>query len=207
MLKIKSFGLIAIVGLLCTGGIFNDAWAAKPPEPTMGADSAAKVLARFADAVDNGNVADAQACLATSTEGAKKFEAFIIKLAQCNGSRKQLLDQIESKFGKDVRAEAAPLVAPSGDMGSYSVLKSASGDDLKDGAKVQIPGFKGAAKLMKSGDHWIIDPTEVLEGVNQEYLDGEFAHDERLLKACHDAADAAGSAKELIQKMKDEARK
>jgi hypothetical protein len=167
-------------------------------------------MARFADAVDNGNVADAQACLDTSTDGVKNFEAFIIKLAQLNGSRKRLLDQIETKYGKDIRAEAVPLVDPTflgGIASPYAYLKSAAGDDLKEGATVQLPGFKGAGRLVKRGDFWMIDPTQTLEGIAKDAFDADFAHWERLLKAGQQATDVAGSAKELIEKMKEEARK
>ena len=206
---LSPLALVAITSLMLAGGDLHRARAAEPEKaPPPGADSAAKLLARFSEAVDRGDAADARACLETSTAGGKNYAAFVGKLAELNGARRKLLEGIEKKHGAEVKAQAAPLLGPSfGAAGNPYAGLGTGVDDFKEGSKIQLPGWKGPAVLVRKDAVWLLDPAEVLSGVDLSYVDKDLAREIGYIADCTKAADTAGSGKELIEKIQAVVRK
>jgi hypothetical protein len=196
----RALGSCAVIALAL--GIAGAARAADAPKP--GAESAAELVVKFADAVDNGDTAAIKSCLDMTKPGSRAYADYLCKFGEMNAVRVAVLKQIEEKYGEKVREQAREFIYPhNGAFGEvYASLKELPAKDLKAGGKFYPPGFKGEAEFIKKDGVFLLETSGVLDGVIVDYLEDKKKEFGTFAANVKKAADAATSADDLLARLK-----
>jgi hypothetical protein len=194
--RVGSYVIVSVVlavlsGLEATGGA----------DPKPGAATVADLLAKFADAVDNGDGAAVRACFDTSKPGGRDYPDYLVAIATMNAGRVAVRHKADT-YGPAVRAKAEPLLERQWGAATTSYgpeLKG--GTDLKEGSRIYPPGFKGQMVIVKKRGVFLIDGSEVLEGVDAEYLKSEKARYVKFGGDLTKIAASAASAEDLLAQL------